>query len=288
MEDSEKQNDRTTERIEENKKYDSVIIKRIEEALPHPDDTLEKAIEEGVLQYEKSNFSLFLSAVAAGLILSFSAFLVILATSYTMEWQDSLLKEIIPGLLYPLGFIMCILSGTQLYTEQTSTATYVVFEGRKKIKELSRVLSLVLAGNFFGAFFASLLFYWSGQMEAYIPGVDDVYSHLVEGTWLKIFIGGVIAGWLMAQGGWLILTTHSRAAQILLIYVTTFIIGVGGFYHSIAGAAEVFVAMLLGERWTFLSSAHFLSAAILGNFFGGSIMVALLNYAHIRKANISR
>jgi formate/nitrite transporter FocA (FNT family) len=87
----------------------------------------------------------------------------------------------------------------------------------------------------------------------------------------------------MAQGAWLILSTPTGSSQILCIYIVTFIIGIAGLHHSIAGSAELFVAMLQHDSITLAAVAHCLLFAVLGNAVGGSIFVAILNYAHIRK-----
>jgi formate/nitrite transporter FocA (FNT family) len=101
-----------------------------------------------------------------------------------------------------------------------------------------------------------------------------------------LFISAVLAGWLMALGAWLILATHSTIGQIICIYIVTFLIGLGGLHHSIAGTTEVFTALFLSSEITVPAAARFLACAIAGNAVGGSIFVALLNYGHIRKTRI--
>ena len=63
--------ERGKERVKESSEYIPVIIKRTDETLRHPDDILEKAIEEGVEQLVRPALSLFLSAIAAGMIICF-------------------------------------------------------------------------------------------------------------------------------------------------------------------------------------------------------------------------
>ena len=59
--------EREVERRKEERQYTPVIVKRTDEALKHPDDILERAIEEGQEQQERAFWSLLLSAIAAGL-----------------------------------------------------------------------------------------------------------------------------------------------------------------------------------------------------------------------------
>ncbi|MEQ9323592.1 MAG: hypothetical protein RIF41_30800, partial [Polyangiaceae bacterium] len=67
---------RGRERAEEDHAYQSVIVKRVDTARRHADDILEHAIEEGVEQLERRRSSLFLSAIAGGATVSFSAMAV--------------------------------------------------------------------------------------------------------------------------------------------------------------------------------------------------------------------
>ena len=100
----------------------------------------------------------------------------------------------------------------------------------------------------------------------------------------KIYLASAtLAGWLMALGAWLILSTPPTVSQITSIYVVTFLIGLGGLHHSIAGAAEIFTAVLMSESFGPADAARFLLLAVVGNTIGGSLFVAVLNYAHIRK-----
>ena len=117
-----------------------------------------------------------------------------------------------------------------------------------------------------------------GAREGYLA----IAGHLVEYETVPLITSGVLAGWLMAQGAWLLLGASHTSGQILCIYIVTFLIGVGGLHHSIAGSVEMLAALLLGAKYSIGQAAGFVSRALLGNLIGGSMFVAALNYAHIR------
>jgi len=96
-------------------------------------------------------------------------------------------------------------------------------------------------------------------------------------------LSALLAGWLMALGAWLILATPPTVSQIVSIYIVTFLIGLGGLHHSIAGAVEIFTAAFVSDDITTLRVIRFIGVALLGNLIGGSVFVAVLNYAHIRE-----
>jgi formate/nitrite transporter FocA (FNT family) len=80
------------------------------------------------------------------------------------------------------------------------------------------------------------------------------------------------------------LTTPPSASQILCIYIVTFLIGIGGLHHSIAGSSEIFMAKFLDNSIPISGILKFLTGAITGNLVGGSFFVAVLNYAQIRQS----
>ena len=275
---------RTIERLQEDEEYVSVIVKRNDEAVRHPDDILEKAIEEGVEQHSRSRPSLFLSALAAGLILGFAGMCVALVNGIVPAQSSLALNRVATALVYPLGFIICIMSGTQLFTEQTATAVYPVLDKRSPLKGLISLWVVVLAGNLVGTFISSLLIYMSENVILANGGFIAVYEHLLEYSSLEVFMSAILAGWLMAQGGWLVMATPPASSQIICIYIVTFVIGLGGLHHSIAGSAEIFSGLLHSKDPNYIASIEFLLSAILGNLIGGSFFVGVLNYGHIRKA----
>ncbi len=277
------QTERSAERSQEDRDFVPVILKRSDESVRHPDDILEKAIKEGMEQIRRPFVSLILSSIAAGLILGFTAMAVAVVATFTSTYEDPLLLRISMALVYPLGFILCIMSGTQLFTEHTATAVYPVLERRAKLKQLFRLWLLVLIGNITGAIISAGLLTIADDVIHAKEGYIIIGHHLVDYSSTSILVSSVLAGWLMAMGGWLILGTSTTTGQMACIYIVTFLIGLGGLHHSIAGSVEMFTALFISDLFTLAQSVQFITVAIAGNLIGGSVFVAILNYGHIRK-----
>jgi len=274
---------REVERKEEDQDYTPVIVKRTDEAQRHPDDILEYAIIEGLEQLTRPFLSLLLSAVAAGLILGFSVMAVaIVGSQVSVSGQGPPLR-LLTALVYPLGFVLCIMSGTQLFTEHTATAVYPILDRRGKLKDLLRLWLTVIAGNLAGAFFSALFLIAADEIIAAHEGYLAIGQHLVVFSNGPLFISALLAGWLMALGAWLVMATPPTLSQMVSIYIVTFLIGIGELHHSIAGSVEIFTAYLLSDSLPAVQVMRFIGMAICGNLVGGSIFVALLNYGHIRK-----
>lgn len=275
--------EREVERKEEEREFTPVIVKRTDEALRHPDDILEKAINEGLEQLQRPFLSLLLSALAAGLILGFTAMSVAVVESQSLIFFENDTNRLFTALVYPLGFVLCIMSGTQLFTEHTATAVYPILDRRSDIKSLLRLWSVVITGNLIGAILSSSLLFTADEVIGAKSGYIEIAKHLIHYGNGSLFFSALLAGWLMALGAWLVMATQPTLSQIVSIYIVTFIIGIGGLHHSIAGSVEIFTAYFISDAVSLGQVFSFISVTIVGNLVGGSIFVALLNYAHIRE-----
>ncbi len=280
------ENVREKSRKEEDENYVPVIIKRSDETRRHPDDALENAIEEGIEQLERPALSLFISALAGGLIVGFSAMAVAVVLTATHEVKTSdLVARIATAFVYPLGFIMCILSGAQLFTEHTASALYPVLDRKATAAQLIQLWAIVIIGNIVGAFFSALLLYCARDVLTADVGFIEIGHHLTKFSNVSLLVSSILAGWLMAMGAWLAVSSPRTEAQIVVLFAVTFLIGLGGFHHSIAGSVEMFAAMFFDASFTISMACRFIGIALIGNLIGGSCFVALLNYAHIRRTN---
>lgn len=276
--------ERTIERDREEEHLTSVIVKRWDEARRHPDDILEHTIRAGREQIERRGVSLFMSATAAGLILGFSVMAVGVVETLLPGGAPPFLSRFAHALVYPVGFILCILSGTELFTEHTATALYPVLDKRASPGKLLKLWALVWLGNMVGALLISVLLLVADDVIGAAQGYRALHEHLVDrGPW-QLLASAFMAGWLMALGAWLVSATPPSINQTIAIYLVTFLIGIGRLHHSIAGAIELFTSLFAGSPIQPYGAARFIVLATVGNLLGGSLMVAILNYGHIRKS----
>jgi formate/nitrite transporter FocA (FNT family) len=95
-----------------------------------------------------------------------------------------------------------------------------------------------------------------------------------------VFWSGVIGGWMIALAAWLVSGSHSITGSVMVIWMLTFVVGLGGFAHCIASSCETLVAVLTGHaRWVWF--AQWLLAAVLGNICGGVGLVTILEYGQV-------
>jgi len=276
--------DRSLERQAEEQSFVSVIVKRHDEARRHPDDILQIAVAEGTEQLERRTVSLALSALAAGLVLTFSVMAVAIAyeTGQELGFGEHAMRVAI-ALAYPLGFVVCIMSGSELFTEHTATAVYPVLDGKARVGALLRLWGIVLFGNIAGALLGAVLLWLAEPVITGAAGYVALGTHLIAPALPALFVSAVLAGVLMALGAWLVLSTPPMVSQIVCIYLVTFLIGLGGLHHSIAGTVELAMFALAGGAPSVADVGRFAITVVAGNLVGGSLFVGALNYGHIRR-----
>jgi len=73
----------------------------------------------------------------------------------------------------------------------------------------------------------------------------------------------------------------AESARISIIVIITYVIGLGGFNHVIAGSTKVMFLVVTGaEAWSHYFMRFFLPT-LIGNIVGGVSLVAFLGHAQI-------
>jgi formate/nitrite transporter FocA (FNT family) len=89
------------------------------------------------------------------------------------------------------------------------------------------------------------------------------------------------AGWLMGLLSWLIVAGRDSVSQIVIVWIVTFVLGLLGLHHSVAGTMEVLAGVFVGEGAALGDFGRFIAVAALGNAIGGAFFVAALKFGHI-------
>ncbi len=84
--------------------------------------------------------------------------------------------------------------------------------------------------------------------------------------------------WLIALMVWLL--PYAEAARVAVIIIITFLVGLGGFAHIIAGSVKVFQLAMSGQA-SWLSALGWVVPTLFGNIIGGVSLVAALNHAQV-------
>lgn len=241
---------------------------------------------DGDAEFERSASALATSGLAAGLSMGFSFIAEGLLRRYL---PDAPWRPLVSKLGYSFGFLIVIIGRQQLFTENTLTAVLPVLARRNwlSLLRMLRLWGIVLAANLAGA---HVIAWTLGNTAVFDPRMQNVLALIARDTVAvtpgEAILRGVFAGWLIAMLVWM------RAAidngQIPLIVIMTWLIGVGGFTHIIAGSIEVLFLVTTGALgWTSYVT-HYMLPVLLGNTIGGVSLVAVVNHAQVMAGEPNR
>jgi formate/nitrite transporter FocA (FNT family) len=243
---------------------------------------LRHVIVAGLAEFRRPTSGLALSSFSAGLDAGFSVLLM--GVMFTLF--DSVLHPAVVHLLmanmYAVGFILVILGRSELFTEHTALAVLPVIDGHESVRALTRVWSVVFAGNITGA----VLFALITVLVAPAMGIvrPEAFSHialgLTEHPWWLILASAVLAGWLMGELAWLLAAGRDTMSQIVCVWIVTAGIGVAQLHHVVVGTVEVLAGVLVSPDLGLVDLGRFVVLAATGNAIGGVVFVALIKYSH--------
>ncbi len=234
---------------------------------------------DGEEELSRSVSALAWSGLAAGMSMGFS--FVTQALIYSCL-PDTPWRRLLVALGYPVGFLIVILGRQQLFTENTLTPIIPLLT-RRRLSTLGKVARLwmtVLLANMVGAH----IFAWVAantamfrpQTQAAMLALATDAIHVSFGT---AILRGIFAGWLIAMVVWILAAT--TADRIFIIGILTYVVGLAGLTHIIAGAVEVLFLVMIGAKTWGAVALGYMLPTLIGNSIGGVSLTAAVNHAQV-------
>ena len=214
------------------------------------------------------------------------------------------LSKLVFGAVFPVGLIMVIIAGSDLFTGNCLYMTLSVVSGRTTAGKLGKNWIISWVFNFVGALFvAYVLAYSTGIMTAapFKAGAITVASTKALGgakfmaagkataslTWTQALLRGIGCNWLVCVACWLAVASDDVIGKILGIWFPIMAFVTLGFEHSVANMFFIPLGIFLGGKITWTQAiVNNLIPVTIGNIIGGAIFVAMIYYfVYIKNGN---
>lgn len=223
---------------------------------------------------------IFLLAVAAGLFIGLGA---VASSTAAHALEDAGMVRLISGLIFPVGLMMVVLLGTELFTGNALMVTAAV-SGKITWKLLLRNWGLVFLGNFVGAVALAALMAFFGQLN--IGGGElAVYTAKVAASknslpWANAFVLAIFCNLLVCIAVYMANTAHDTAGKIWAIFFPIMGFVLCGFEHCVANMYYIPAGIFayLNPAYTGLIDAAGINVAALnfGDFFFANLIPVTL------------
>lgn len=208
--------------------------------------------------------------------------------------------RLISGAIFPIGLMMVVLLGTELFTGNALMVT-AALKGTITWGQLFKNWVVVYFGNFAGALLLACLMAYFGQLD--IGGGNlAVYSAKIAAAksslpWINAFVLGIFCNIMVCIAVYLGNTSQDTAGKILGIFFPIFGFVIAGFEHCVANMyyipAGIFAFMNsvytgliadAGINTAVLNFGTFITANLipvtLGNIVGGALVGIIMYAAH--------
>lgn len=243
---------------------------------------------------------LFVLAVAAGLLIGLGG---VTSSTAAHALDNAGMVRLVSGLIFPVGLMMVILMGTELFTGNALMIT-AALDGKITWGRLGRNWAIVFTGNLVGAVALAACMAFFGQLN--IGGGDlAVYTAKVAATknglpWLNAFVLGIFCNLMVCIAVYQANTAQDTAGRILGIFFPIMGFVLAGFEHCVADMYYVpagifaymnpaYTAMIdaAGVNTALLTFGDFVFANLipvtLGNIVGGAAVGVTMYACHATK-----
>lgn len=254
--------------------------------------TPQEAYDNVLAAYEKkANYPLnktMILGFLSGIFLSLGSFAAA-ATSHSITNYG--LSKLISGSIFPIGLILIILCGTDLFTGNV-LLTVLLLEKKISLKTMAKNLMVVYLTNLLGAIIVTSLLIFSGAFDAN-SGALGTYAIKVAATkasipFFKALCSGILCNIFVCIAVWGSFISRDVFGKMAIIWFPICAFIISGFEHSIANMYYFTAGLLskasglyefpVGKDITISGAISNLIPVTIGNIIGGAIFVALMFY----------
>ncbi len=222
---------------------------------------------------------LIILAILGGAYISIGALLsVMIGYGFpSIAASNPAIIKILMGATFPIGLIMIVLAGGELFTGCCAYFIPNVMNRRQGVMTAIKYCTIVWLANFVGALLFGYFLVHLPHLSHYQPTLDgflSIASAKTSNPFYVTMLKGIGANWLVCLAMWLGYSSKSVAGKIIAIWFPVMTFVAIGYEHSVANMFFLPVAMMEGFElsvWELFTVN--LIPATLGNIIGGALLV---------------
>ena len=227
--------------------------------------------------------NVILLSFLAGAYIAFGGLLAIIASAGMLKAGAPVgLEKFVFGAVFPVGLIIVVLAGSELFTGNVMFMTIGVLDGSASVGGLAKNWVLSWVFNFVGALFVAYVLAYMGGLfpadSAFATKATSVATAKVGLAWDQAFIRAIGCNWLVCLAVWLANASDDVIGKIFGIWFPIMAFVTIGFEHSVANMFFIPLGILLGAKgvtWSTMIMNNLIPVT-LGNIVGGAVFVACI------------
>ncbi|MBQ3290962.1 MAG: formate/nitrite transporter family protein [Mogibacterium sp.] len=241
-------------------------------------------IGNGVKKANLSIGKMIVLGMLAGAFIGFGACVFVQATAAGGDAFQSMAAKLIGAALFPVGLMMVILCGAELFTGN-NLLTLALMDKKITACKMVKNWVIVYIGNLIGSVLIALLLAKSGLFaDAAAERAMAIASAKTSIPFMPALIRGILCNILVVLACWMQAGAKDLIGKIFAIWFPIMMFVFAGFEHSVANMTYIPLGIFLGADVTW--GAFFLNNLVpvtIGNMLGGACVVPFAYYYAYKK-----
>lgn len=258
----------------------------MEEQFNKPAQIIQKNIQAGITKATMPLGKMIMLGMLAGSFIALGG----AASSVAAHNVSNVgLARLIMGAIFPVGLMMIVLVGGELFTGNCMIVM-AVMDKKAVWTGYVRNLIVVYFSNLAGALIIDVLLLFSGQLE-YSSGMMGAFAIKVAYGKVTIsplagFTSGVLCNMLVCLAILMALAARDAAGKMLAVFFPIFAFVISGYEHCVANMYYIFMGILAKTNADYVQAAKELYGYTDGDLNKLTVVGSLKNFVPVTLGNI--
>lgn len=233
-----------------------------------PAEILEVTVQKGITKASTPVWKLLCLGFLAGVFIAFASEGSNMAAFGLFAKPETYgLGKFVAGLIFPVGLILVLLAGAELFTGNNLIIA-AVLEKKVSFSAMIKNWLAVYIGNFIGSVFIAFLIVKSGQLSSGASLLGGITIKIAYGkvslSFVQAVFLGIMCNWLVCLAVWLCYGAKDMTGKMLAAFFPIWLFITSGFEHSVANMYYI-PAGIFSKSISAYAAASGLSAEALAN-----------------------